>query len=183
MYSSCLDDIVHRLLAASIGVEPLDKDLTDREKLRALCDTLNERHNMAQHADRASAELYTHIYFRDKIAVEDAYIIKITANAVVLFIPRYGIEGIVYLCEPNEESIFTYDNEKETLELKSHNIKLRMFDKVKARICTKTYENYRRKLHLMIIDPPLDKVLENEETKKRKIETNSTQPTKKQKQQ
>lgn len=163
-------------------MEPLDKSLTDREKLRALCESLNERHNMAQHADRASAELYTHIYFRDKTVIEDAYIIKITANAVMLFIPRYGIEGIVYVCEPDEKSLFTYNNDTETLELKSHNIKLRMFDKVKAKICVKTFANYRRKLHVMIVDPPLDKFLETEETKKRKVENDSQQPTKKLKQ-
>lgn len=51
------DVVVHRLLAAAIGVDPLVDAYGDRERMRALCDNINERHTMAQYAGRASVEL------------------------------------------------------------------------------------------------------------------------------
>ena len=55
-----------------------------------------DRHHQAQLASRSSVELYTHLYFKNKKLVEDAYIVRILKNGVSVLIPKYGIEGIVY---------------------------------------------------------------------------------------
>ena len=45
--------IVHRLLAAAIGISPLPKAYEDKAAMRALCDNMNRRHLMSQLAGRA----------------------------------------------------------------------------------------------------------------------------------
>ena len=72
--------VVHRLLAAAIGLERLPDQARDRDALRALCDNLNARHRNAQMAGRASVELHTLIFFRERQVVADARITKVSAH-------------------------------------------------------------------------------------------------------
>jgi exosome complex exonuclease DIS3/RRP44 len=58
------DILVHRLLAAAIGVIPLPAENTDRSKQQELCSHMNRRHRAAQYAQRASVNLYTLLYFK-----------------------------------------------------------------------------------------------------------------------
>ena len=58
------DVIVHRLLAAAIGISPLPKAYEDKAAMRALCDNMNRRHLMSQLAGRASVALHTGIFFK-----------------------------------------------------------------------------------------------------------------------
>jgi exosome complex exonuclease DIS3/RRP44 len=50
---------------------------------------MNYRHTQAQMAARTSVELYTHIFFRDKIIIEDAYVIRILKNGFIVIIPKF----------------------------------------------------------------------------------------------
>ncbi|KAJ3626866.1 hypothetical protein Zmor_004230 [Zophobas morio] len=68
-----------------------------KQYVEEVCDNLNKRHRAAQCAARASAALYTTIYFQDKVVEEEAYVIKVCNNAVVLMVPKYGIEGAAFL--------------------------------------------------------------------------------------
>ena len=61
---SYADVIVHRLLAAAIGISPLPKEYEDKTAMRALCDNMNRRHLMSQLAGRASVALHTGIFFK-----------------------------------------------------------------------------------------------------------------------
>ena len=49
-------------------------------------------------------------------------------NGVVVLVPRYGIEGIVYVCEAGAKNPFAFDQAEETLS--SPSCTLRTFDKV-----------------------------------------------------
>lgn len=69
--------MVHRLLAASLGLDPLPEASKDRNSIRSLADNLNTRHRNAQMAGRASVELHTLIYFKDRSVVADARITKV----------------------------------------------------------------------------------------------------------
>ena len=71
------DQVVHRLLAAIIGWEPVSRDTLDLSAMTDLTDNLNQRHTLGQHAGRASVALHTLIFFRGKSAEEPAYIIKV----------------------------------------------------------------------------------------------------------
>ncbi|KAL2905965.1 Exosome complex exonuclease RRP44-like protein A [Bienertia sinuspersici] len=87
------DVVVHRLLAAAIGISKLPAVFQDRLQLTNMADNLNYRHRNAQMAGRASVELHTLIYFRKRPTDTEARIVKIRSNGFIL----YGIEGPVYL--------------------------------------------------------------------------------------
>ncbi|XP_047968505.1 exosome complex exonuclease RRP44 homolog A-like [Salvia hispanica] len=91
------DVIVHRLLAASLGICRLPDIFQDRPRLTGIADNLNYRHRNAQMASRGSVELHTLIYFRKWPTDTEARILKIRANGFIVFVPKYGIEGPVYL--------------------------------------------------------------------------------------
>ena len=54
---------MHRKLARAIGWDDGHAD-DDLDALDDAADNLNLRHSLAQHAERASAELYTLVYFQ-----------------------------------------------------------------------------------------------------------------------
>merc|ERR1739847_132831 len=71
------DVLVHRLLAASIGIEALPTAYESRSHVRKLCDNMNKRHHMAQLAGRSSVALHTIIYFNDRPTITNASILKV----------------------------------------------------------------------------------------------------------
>ncbi|CAN4083605.1 unnamed protein product [Withania somnifera] len=91
------DVIVHRLLAAALGIYKLPGVFQDRPKLTSISDNLNYRHRNAQMASRASVELHTLIFFRNRPTDTEGRIVKIRSNGFIVFVPKYGIEGPVYL--------------------------------------------------------------------------------------
>jgi exosome complex exonuclease DIS3/RRP44 len=84
------DVMVHRLLAAAIDAQGLTDiaDLLDRARVVEVCDNLNYRNRMAQQAARSSVELYTNLYFRNKIIQEDGYITRIMKNGFSVLVPK-----------------------------------------------------------------------------------------------
>ena len=70
--------LVHRLLAASLGLAPLPESARDRAGVHALTDNLNSRHRNAQMAGRASVELHTLIFFKDRTIIADARITRVS---------------------------------------------------------------------------------------------------------
>lgn len=71
------DVLVHRLLAASLSLAPLPDSARDRAGVHALTDNLNLRHRNAQMAGRASVELHTLIFFKDRTIIADARITRV----------------------------------------------------------------------------------------------------------
>jgi exosome complex exonuclease DIS3/RRP44 len=147
------DQVVHRLLAAVIGWEPINKETLDLAAMGDLTDNLNARHTLAQHAGRASVGLHTLIFFRTRECVEDAFIIKVRENGVVVLVPRFGIEGIVYVASKEGRNPFAYDEKLDTLTCGS--LVLKTFDKVRVRISVDSTRPHRPKLELAIVEPVL----------------------------
>ena len=56
---------------------------------------INKRHHMAQMAGRASTELHTLYYFKDRVVVERGIIIRVRENGIIVLVPRFGIESEV----------------------------------------------------------------------------------------
>ncbi|CAK9828415.1 Exosome complex exonuclease RRP44 [Anthophora retusa] len=106
------DVMVHRLLAVCIGADATYPELLDKKKCHALCHNLNHRHRMAQYAGRASVALNTHLFFREKIQDEEGYILFVRKNALQVLIPKYGLEGTLYLNDKKAASpvVFKYSN-------------------------------------------------------------------------
>lgn len=107
------DLIVHRQLASAIGYEGEDgraglEGTMTRNKLEDICRNINYRHRNGQFAGRASIEYYVGQALKargETMAVdgvdngidEEGYVMRVFENGVVVFVPRFGIEGVVRL--------------------------------------------------------------------------------------
>ncbi|PGH12080.1 hypothetical protein AJ79_04479 [Helicocarpus griseus UAMH5409] len=111
------DLVVHRQLAAAIGYEgpgaSAAEGLATRSRLEDICKNINHRHRNAQFAGRASIEYYVGQALKargeqeaSKIGAgegtnagvdEEGYVMRVFDNGVVVFVPRFGIEGVVRL--------------------------------------------------------------------------------------
>merc|ERR1712037_377271 len=60
------DVIVHRLLAVAVEADITYPELLDKKKTQEIANNINYRHRNAQYASRASVNLHTHIFFRNK---------------------------------------------------------------------------------------------------------------------
>ena len=76
------DVIVHRLLAVSISADQTYPELLDKKHSEKIANNINYRHRMAQYASRASVNLHTHIFFKNKKRDETGYILFVRQNAV-----------------------------------------------------------------------------------------------------
>eukprot|EP00873_Tetraselmis_striata_P021093 jgi/Tetstr1/441357/TSEL_029608.t1 len=158
------DVTVHRLLAASIGLRPLPDSARDKLGMRGVVSNLNERHHNAQMAGRASVELHTLVFFYGRTLLADARVIRVRANALVVFVPKYGIEGPVFLTDKNEQQRkgapaaaaaataagdeFVLDEKAQSVTSKDGNQKYTLFDKVAVVIKVEETTGRRRQLRL-----------------------------------
>lgn len=54
------------------------------------------------------------MFFRDKVQDEEGYVLYVRKNALQILIPKYGLEGTIYLTPPNDkkaEVTFTFNEE------------------------------------------------------------------------
>lgn len=106
------DIIVHRLLAACIGADSPYAELLDKTKNSLLCNNLNYRNRMAQYAGRASVALNTHLFFRNRTEEVEGFVLFVRKNALQILVPKYGLEGTIYLSGKNQETVkFIYNEE------------------------------------------------------------------------
>lgn len=87
--------MVHRLLAASLGPTPLPSSSRDKDSVHSTSLNLNVRHHNAQLAGRASVELHTLIFFKDRTVVADARVVKVRVQGVLVL-----SHGDVYRSRP-----------------------------------------------------------------------------------
>lgn len=149
-----IDVIVHRLLQACIEPDlEYGQELTDTQKMKDLCDNLNFRNRMAQQASRSSVELFTSLYFRNKVEVEDGRILRVLKNGIIVLVPKYGIETIVYTSATVDgPSPFTYDEEAKSLV--AGDVVLKTFDSVKVEIRVEgDAEGMRQKMNMKLVEP------------------------------
>lgn len=141
------DVVVHRLLAASVAGAGPHAALLDARRQAALADTLNYRHRHAQLAGRASVALNTHILFKNRVEIESAVVLAVKRNALQVLIPKYGLEGPLYL--PSEK--FTY-NEEEHVQ-KCGDVVLKTFDELTVRLSLDSSNLQHRKLVFELVEP------------------------------
>ncbi|EFA82959.1 putative exoribonuclease [Heterostelium album PN500] len=87
---------------------------------------------------------------------ENAYIIRVKANAFVVLVPRYGFEGTVYVSEPNQPTNFIYDCTKQTLS--NGSLTFRVFDMVTVEIFVDDSKAHDQKLMINCINPVLPNI-------------------------
>lgn len=101
------DVLVHRLLSACLGYSSLPLELQGSQRMTQYAECINQRHQCAQYASRASTLLHTVLLFKregDKME-EPARIMRILGNGIVVLVPRYGVEGLVHIEEEEKGRI------------------------------------------------------------------------------
>ena len=109
---------------------------------------LSYRHRNAQYASRASVNLHTHIFFRNRKTEEEGYVLFIRQNAVQVLIPKYGIEGTLYI-KSDSGFVFDEDVPSQTKE----NVTLTLFQKLKVQLSLDQSNVQHEKLELKLIEP------------------------------
>ncbi|KAJ3031722.1 UNVERIFIED_CONTAM: hypothetical protein HDU68_000657 [Siphonaria sp. JEL0065] len=160
------DLVVHRLLAACIGYDKTySADLVDKVKASELSDVLNFRHRNAQQASRSSVELFTNLFFKNKIIQEEGFVIRILKNGFSVIIPRFGIEGIVHSKavtaskdDSSSPELLEHDPITNTLSCPVTGAKISIFKKVIVRIQVEEAGHeaaQRSKLVVKLVEPKI----------------------------
>ncbi|KAJ9647785.1 exosome catalytic subunit dis3 [Coniosporium tulheliwenetii] len=144
----------HRQLAAAIDYEPLDPSLRSRSKLEAVCKNINVRHRNAQMAGRASVEYYVGQALKGRVVEEEGFVMRVFSNGFVVFVPRFGIEGLIRLRDlatPEPEGEF--DAENYVLRVRgSREVNVELFEKVRVRISDVAEESTgKRKIRMELL--------------------------------
>ncbi|GAB7338527.1 hypothetical protein MBLNU457_5277t1 [Dothideomycetes sp. NU457] len=147
----------HRQLAAAIEYEPLDSSLLSKSKLEAVCKNINVRHRNAQFAGRASVEYYVGQALKGRVIEEESFVMRVFSNGFVVFVPRFGIEGLIRLRDLAEAGLpepeGEFDAENYTLDVKgSKNVRIELFARVMVRIEDEMEESTgKRKIKIRLV--------------------------------
>ena len=134
------DLVVHRQLSTAIGYEGLDSSLLNRPKLEAMSKNINVRHRNAQMAGRASIEYYVGQALKGRVVEEEGFVMKVFENGFVVFVPRFGVEGLIRLRDlESPEPVAEFEREEYTLRVKGlgregGELKIELFQKVVVKI-------------------------------------------------
>ncbi|XP_008319769.1 exosome complex exonuclease RRP44 [Cynoglossus semilaevis] len=147
------DIIVHRLLAVAIGADSTYPDLMDKHKQSALCNNLNYRHKMAQYAQRASVAFHTQLFFKSRgIINEEGYVLFVRKNAIIVLIPKFGLEGTVFFDRKDKNNPnLVFDEEGPTPKVEQHTFHI--FDKVKVTVSLDDTNIQHQKIRMALTDP------------------------------
>lgn len=153
------DVIVHRLLSAAIGLCPRHASLEDSDSVKAIADVCNVRHHNSQQAGRASVELHTMVFFRKRKIVADARVFKVRSNGLVVFVPKFGIEGPILF---EQGSTTTLD--EEAMAVTNGGKTWKIFDQITVQVEVEHLPAHRSRLLVSIVDDstPRGEVRENE---------------------
>ena len=150
------DVVVHRLLAASIGLEPLPDSYENKDGMRQVTENMNYRHHNAQMAGRASVTLHTLLYFKNRPTIDTACVIRVKSNGAVVLVPKYGIEGPVYISEKGKELESDYRYEENNMALihsKDDSKSLRIFNEIQVKIEVVEVAPHRNSLVMSLVWP------------------------------
>jgi len=146
------DVIVHRLLAVSIGADGTYADLVDKKATEKVANNINYRHRMAQYAGRASVNLHTHIFFRDRVKDEEGYVLFVRQNALQVLIPKYGLEGTIYLRgDKSKDNGWVFDDEEPSQT--KDGVKITLFHKLLVQMSLDSSNIQHEKLALKLVSP------------------------------
>lgn len=147
------DIIVHRLLAVAIGADSTYPDLMDKHKQSALCNNLNYRHKMSQYAQRASVAFHTQLFFKARgILNEEGFVLFVRKNAIIVLIPKFGLEGTVFFDYKDKASPnLVFDEEGPSLKVEEHTFHI--FDRVKVTISLDDSNIQHQKIRMALIEP------------------------------
>jgi len=127
-------------------------ELLDKKQSQTQANMINYRHRMAQYAERSSVNLFTHMFFKKKARDEQGYILFIKQNAIQVLIPKYGLEGTLYL-KSTDDVKFEYDSSVPSQTVKSQEICLTLFQLITVRLMLDDSNVQHEKLVLKLVEP------------------------------
>ncbi|QIX01936.1 hypothetical protein AMS68_007453 [Peltaster fructicola] len=146
---------VHRQLAAAIGYEQLDASLQSKAKLEGVCKNINVRHRNAQMAGRASVEYYVGQALKGRILEEEGFVMRVFSNGFVVFVPRFGIEGLIRVKDiagKDEDAVFREDEYKLEVKTPDKLLRVELFEKITIRVKDEVEPSTgKRKLKLELV--------------------------------
>ena len=137
------------MLAVAIGWEEASPQLADACAIGQLAAQLNERHLASKEAQRGSVALYALLYFRNGPVVETAYATRAKPNGIEVLVPRYGVEGWVFVDSADGEMPLTWDDTSNALVAADFSIKA--MDRISVRISVDESRLYPR-LNMELLD-------------------------------
>uniref|UniRef100_A0A9J7Z6N4 Protein DIS3 homolog n=1 Tax=Cyprinus carpio carpio TaxID=630221 RepID=A0A9J7Z6N4_CYPCA len=102
---------------------------------------------------RASVAFHTQLFFKNKgIINEEGFILFVRKNAIIILIPKFGMEGAVFFDNKDKPSPhLIFDSEGPTLKVEEHTF--RMFDKVKVTISLDASNIQHQRIRMALIEP------------------------------
>lgn len=147
------DLVVHRQLAAAIEYEAPDASVHSRGRLEGICRNINVRHRNAQFAGRASVEYYVGQALKGRVMDEEGFVMRVFSNGLVVFVPRFGIEGKIRVEEVSEPAPdVTFDEANYRVSFSgSREGRIELFQKVQVRISDRQEESTGKRKVVMAL--------------------------------
>ena len=146
------DILVHRLLAAALGVEKPDSSLSDEVMAVERCNNCNYRHTNAQWVGRASVELNTVILLKGLTCQEESYVTQVKQNAVRVLVPKYGYEGFVFFDTKDTGALLQYDDELMRLTFNG-TVTIAVFDRLVVELKVVEPDIQHQRVQLKLVEP------------------------------
>ncbi|PFH33293.1 RNB family domain-containing protein [Besnoitia besnoiti] len=147
------DVIVHRMLAAAVGIADVPRVCRNKQKLSQQCELLNLKHRNAQVAGRNSVQYHVYLYFKHKGAKEAVgTVTKVKKNGALVYIHKYGLEGIVFF----KEQEYAFDADKQHLTHRSSGETIQIFDSLLVRIEAEHSNEFRPSVAMKLIRKTTD---------------------------
>lgn len=93
------------------------------------------------------------LFFRDKIQDEEGYILFVRKNALQVLIPKYGLEGILYLSNSTSSNSITFTYNSEDQSQTCGNIVFRAFDPIIVQMSLDRSNIQHEKLIFKLVKP------------------------------
>lgn len=93
------------------------------------------------------------LFFRDKVQDEEGYILFVRKNALQVLIPKYGLEGILYLSNPTSPNSVTFTYNSEDQSQTCGNIVFRAFDPIIVQMSLDRSNIQHEKLIFKLVKP------------------------------
>jgi len=149
------DIMVHRFLAASLGVQPLHQAMLQTKEIGAQVERLNFKNRMARWASDASDKLHLYLFFKGKgPVVQEGIVMRITPLGISVAVEEYGAEGVVEMDELDwlilKEKQTAYGRPLSPYE----GIKISIFDRVVVKMEANQEDGVHRNLKFSFVELP-----------------------------
>ncbi|CAE7216667.1 DIS3, partial [Symbiodinium pilosum] len=124
------DVLVHRLLAASQGIEALPVVMRNQQEIKDACEHLNLKHRNAQYADRASVSFHLYqLFLKRGPTVAEGVIMRVQREGISVASDEWGAEGLAPLSSKNWLLIIDKQTAYGRPRSKFEGINMKVFDR------------------------------------------------------